>query len=530
MFARTTLFRASIKHRAPAALLCLGLGALGCSGGHFNLPTRASRGEEIAASARQETQRPAEADKQASSLARLLRMQREAPADEPDSAAEPRNGRIFSAFVDRRPDGSESAQDPFLAAETAASAQPDQPTRRVTRTAVRRGEINVPPAATGTAQQKLSDADLWKLLEAEGAVAAVASPAQSAAAAPQLADTPEWARGPSDAPAVTKTHTDYETPAFAQGATERPSGNLATTGIPEAPAPATASTADADRARVEALMGEAHRHAERGALHEAYHAAILAERLADREQLVFSPQQEQPADLARRLVEQMQTAPRHDPFGEISIAAVPDKVEAEETPTLAAPQFPGAARQQAGSAPPVAAAAPPPQRPAPATTGFNDAFPPVQEWRGVRANTPVSLAVVDDSPAPFRRAPEPVEHAVLNAPADQPLAGSSLPRHLQAPAGSLWTGRPEGPALTAGPELPGPALTRETDAARSTVAPPPPLDLGAEHRRGTEARTVEHAGAKQRRGGMVWWVFGALAMFAGAVLVKVRRRRSVTPA
>ena len=278
-------------------------------------------------------------------------------------------------------------------------------------------------------------------------------------------------------------------------------------------------------------MAEAHRHAERGALHEAYHAAILAERLADREQLVFSPQQEQPADLARRLVEQMQTAPRHDPFGEISIAAVPGNAEAAEAPALAAPQFPEAVRQQPGSAPSVAAVAPS-QRPAPAATGFNDAFPPAQEWRGVKANTPVSLAVVDESPTPFRRAPEPVTHAVLNAPADQPLAGSSLPRHLQAPAGSLWTGRPEGPALTGGPELPGPALTHGTDTAATSasVAPPPPLDLGAEHRRGTEPQKSDHAGAKPRRGGMALWVFGAIAMFAGAVLVKVRRRRSVTPA
>ena len=524
MFARTTLFRASIKHHAPAALLCLGLGALGCSGGHFNLTSRASRGEEIAATARQDAQRAAESDKQATSLARLLRTKREAPAEEPGSAAEPANGRVFSAFVDRRPGKAESPQDPFLAAEAASSAQQDA-TRRVTRSAVR--EAATLPA-TGAPQQRLTDAELWKLLEAEGAVAAISPPAQ-AAAAPQVADIPEWARGPADAPAATPTLSRYQTPAFARGAPEERSSGRALTGIPQASAPA-ASTTDAERAQVEALLAEAHRHADRGALHEAYHAAILAERLADREQLVFSPQQEQPADLARRLAERMQTAPRHDPFGEISIAAVPATATpaADDASSPAAAPFSGTSRQPAAS--PAAAAALPPQRSAPPATGFDNDFPPAQEWRGVKANTPVSLAVVDESPTPFRRTSEPVRHAVLNAPADAPAVGSSLPRQLQAPGGSLWTGRPEGPALAAGPELPGPALTHGADSAPSTVAPPPPLDLGAEHRRGTQSRTADHAGGKQRRGGMAVWVFGAIAMFAGAVLVKVRRRRSATPA
>ncbi len=533
MTPRRTLFREYFKHHAPAALLCLGLGALGCSGGHFNLSSRVSRGEEIAADAQRDVQQ-VNSGPEATSLARLLRMKREEPADKQETA-EPRNGRIFSAFVDRRTPESDGAQDPFLAAEAEKpAARRDDATRTVTRSSLSETSRESSGDSRATGQQKLSDADLWKMLESEKPVRADSAPARVSVAPTPAADTPEWARESNTPAPAGSTTTGYQTPAFAQAEAAGPPADPVPAPQASAPPPAAA---DSLRTQVDALLAEARRHEGQGALHEAYHAAILAERLADREQLVFTPQQEQPADLARRLAEKMQTAPRRDPFGEISIGPNASQNPASEvsatTPAIAAStQFPGAASPQSGThAPPSAeVAAIAPQRPAAPSLGFDEAFPPVHEWRGVKANTPVSLAVVDTSPAPFRRAPEPVEHAVLKAPAEDSTSGDRLPRRLEPHAGSLWLGRPETSSLS-GPSLSGPALIRESDAsAPSSVAPPPPLDVGAEHRRVAEPGRSDRAETRQRRGGMTWWVFGAVALFAGAVLVRVRRGRTMTPA
>jgi hypothetical protein len=64
--------------------------------------------------------------------------------------------------------------------------------------------------------------------------------------------------------------------------------------------------------------------------------------------------------------------------------------------------------------------------------------------------------------------------------------------------------------------------------ASSTVAPPPPLDVGAERRLSAGPRDQTAPAAGRQPGGMTWWILGAVAMLAAAVLVKLRRGRTAS--
>jgi hypothetical protein len=172
--------------------------------------------------------------------------------------------------------------------------------------------------------------------------------------------------------------------------------------------------------------------------------------------------------------------------------------------------------------PVVATAAPRQPANAASTRGrFDSEFPALHEWRGVRANSPVSLAVGNTAPATINEPPEhPVQHAIATESAASGNRAPLLARAVAERDQMFAAG--QGTSLFSG-ELRTPALASAShpDLQPIAVPSPPPLDV-APRKTGVAAAT---AGAgRTSGGGLVWWVLGGLAVLTGGAALKYRQQ------
>src|SRR5262249_4344133 len=148
------------------------------------------------------------------------------------------------------------------------------------------------------------------------------------------------------------------------------------------------------------LIAQARQHEQCGALRQARQSAAEAAAVADRERIQFAPGEEHPSDVVRRLDERLSAATR-DPFGdapqETAAATSPQGTSPFAAGTTLTEPLPWTTRIQPQRA--AVAAATIPDRKSPASANH---FPTAPEWRGVRANSPVSLAVVEQPESSHR--------------------------------------------------------------------------------------------------------------------------------
>lgn len=560
MLRRTLLTGQGAFRRTSSALICAaGLGAAGCAGNHLDLSSRlpwSARGAETRV-----------ADERA---ARTQAAEEEGKSD---------GGRVFSAFVDRMPGRKSDSHDPFLEESVASASRRAAASGDFSAVPPVRSRTPVQAAARTSAPQVAqgrSDEELWRLFNEDAGAARVASPAP----APQQslpAPTPQRsvaartttpgtaALTPSTPPRrqvvrppVAQTSAPSTAPASPSGAGPRPMPKLVAEAAPpprqpapqarprvESPAPqASGPVARQQEAeqRLARLMAEARQFQAQGALFDAYRTAIVAEQFAERAHLVFAPRQPQPSDLVRELEAQMQaqraaalpvaaarpTAPQ--PTAPTAAASTPPSTAARSperartvTVTRSRPADPFADDHAAEVAQPWkgATSAPPRAQVADGREPFSTNFPPLHEWRGVRANSPVSLTVSNSrTPAESEAAlPEfPVKQAVATQePAESEQRQAPLlarveadRRQLQSQGTSLFgsgpqRGAPKGTSDARRPEAPLQTADAADDASpRSDVAVAGP----------TLAKPASS------RGSLVWWTLGLLALLTGGIALR----------
>lgn len=512
-----------------AACVCSGLGLAGIAGCAFNL----SPGERLAASAHEDSE--AKAPVTTSALSRILKRQPQAAEGDEPAVSESRSsttvsrGRLFSALVNRFPGQNAEDRDPFLevtdeAAEQAASSA--APRERATAS----GRSNAERPVAQAPKTERTDAELWKLFDDDAAVVRTgendpALAAQDRPSSPSADDDslPEWAR-PRDKRSVERAPTPQTRTASTSAAAPPVFPSKTTGDRTAASAPATdaaASVAGAARQELQSLISQARQHEQQGALRQARQSALNAATLAEREQVEFSRGEERPADVVRRLEERLAASTR-DPFADApadpAATSSPQGMSPFASGSALADSLPWTTRVQ-----PQPAAAPAAETLVQKRTQPTP-FPTAPEWRGVRANSPVSLAVVEDSASTAEIVdPSPIRHAdgdEIAAPARTP--GRLLPRQLPTRAPAFPNGGQE-LALTA-PAVSGPLLAPPIDAEPIAVAPAPPLASGLDI-----AKLPVPAAADEelhRSSGSSGWIIGGLLLAAGLWLFTMRGKKS----
>jgi hypothetical protein len=510
-------------------ILLSGAGLAGIAGCAFNV----SPGERLAATAHEEAE--SKTPVTTSALSRILKRQpKESPTPETETATSNTKvrGRLFSAIVDRFPGRHREASDPFLEAEIEAERQRAQ---AGTSTAIADEESK--PAANSVVlgpKTERSDEELWKIFSNDSAVSV------KTAADPTLA-----AREPA-APALDRKSLQKRERAnpFADADPQpAPQTRTASTSVASAPivgtnddanpfarfvgepaasqdAPASdATVATAAQRELRDLISQARQHEQRGALRKAHETALEAAAIADREQIELATDEERPADLVRRL-EQRLEASTHDPFSDSHSS------DATQSATAGASPF-STGRSLAGSlavsAPVRADTASSARHEASLPKAHAPAFPKAPEWRGVRANSPVSLAVVEQ-PEPVVTAddPSPVRHADMDEAAPTIRGtGRLLPRNLVShdPVVKL---NDQPLAFANEVAADGPLLAPPREAAPLVVAPAPPL--ATETAVATLAAPAVADEELDRNRGYGGWIVGGLLLVAGLWLLGIRGR------
>jgi len=519
--------------RHASAILLSTAGLAGIAGCAFNV----SPGERLAATAHEETE--SKTPVKTSALSRLLKRQpKEATAPETETATSSTSvrGRLFSSLVDRFPSRKRDDVDPFLEAEieaererTKAGAEPriaDNKTEEKART---------PNSVVLAPKTQRSDAELWKIFSEDSAAAnktAAVDPTLEAGnpAAPPITrqaiahnnrDNPFESTEPeaaprtrtasnsvASAPIVSIEHEDVNP--FARFVNEPAGAEVA-----HEPAAATPGSASAE---VQSLITQARQQEQRGQLQQAHQSAVEAAAIANRDHIDLSGDVERPEQLARRLEQRLKAATR-DPFSDSFASDAATKAATSPFTNRAAPSGSIASGTQAQPAATPAGSESAPA--APTASSLGSVFPKAPEWRGVRANSPVSLAVVEQTdPAVSANRPPIVRHADLTDTANTVRGtGRLLPRTLQSrePAETL-SNQPlafanqvaaEGPLLAPPRAVPpvaaAPQLPAVAEATVAAVAVPAVAD--------------ETLDSSRNYGG---WVVGGLLLVAGLWLLGVR--------
>lgn len=520
--------RLRARHNA-AALLLGGAGLAGLAGCAFNV----SPGERLAATAHEEAESKSQV--KTSALSRLLKREpQESAAPETESATSSTTvrGRMFSAIVDRFPGRRRETTDPFLAeeielerqraeaaaadSEIADAEKPDASSRAV----VRRPKV------------ERSDAELWEIFESDASTSVAASPVDPTLATQPVASPAldrrslqQRERANSFADREPHTRTAVATTNGPSSAAEAADANPFARFVSDQDTAATAAgpaTTGADGAKQELhdLMATARQQEQRGALHQARQTALDAVAVAERERIQLENGDDPPADLVRRIEQRLEASTR-DPFNDALAES-----EAAPAATFGTSPF-STGRSLAGA---LAATAPAqadafestPEFPTPTTPA--PTFPKAPEWRGVQANSPVSLAVVEQTDrSAVTLDASPVRHADLDDAASPARATSRLlPRNLLSR--NLTQKSADRPMAFANPVVAeGPLLAPPRDPAPAAIiAPTPPLMAEA-----TVAAIVAPVTADEeleRGRGYGGWVFGGVLLAAGLWLLGVRGR------
>lgn len=518
------------RHNA-ATLLLSGAGLAGIAGCAFNV----SPGERLAATSHEEAE--SKSPVKTSALTRLLkRAPKESTAPETESATSDTTvrGRLFSAIVDRFPSRQRDTTDPFLAEEIELERQRAQAEAATALVDAAKTESAADSVAVRPKTER-SDAELWKIFEADSRTSVAASPedpklaAQRAAPALDRKSLQERKRANSFAeresqPAL-RTRTAIATANGPSSAEPADSANPFSRFVSDQTLaePATESAivgVEVAKQGLRDLIAAARQHEQRGALHQAHQTALEAVAVADREQIQLENGDERPADLVRRIERRLQASTR-DPFNN----ALATDVAAPAAPHRTSPFSMGRslAGSLAGSAPSQNdAPASNPEFPAPTTPV--PAFPKAPEWRGVKANSPVSLAVVEQ---PARSATtltaSPVRHADLDDDASPVRAtGRLLPRNLLSR--NLTQKQIDRPlAFANAVATEAPLLAPPQDPAQvAAIAPPPPLVAETAVAAITAPAIADEELDRGR--GYGGWVFGGVLLAGGLWLLGVRGR------
>mgnify|MGYP007073181094 FL=1 len=527
----TIRFSQGLNRRTGFALAVAGAGLAGIAGCALNL----SPGERLAASAQEQTD--AEPPVRRSALSRLLgKSQDEPDSDEAvestaSSTTTVGRGRLFSALVDRFPSRKKDAADPFLEAEIEA----EQARERLTQAEQSTDERRVADARSEPVSSPVSprtDEELWKMF-AEDTAAAVRtrpSPAQqsdggSARPFPAIAQQqkPEIERSQRSLFSPPRANTG----ASGTSVAARPASRTETVDNPFAkflneqnPVGHVDERTVADIARQEHqdLVSRASKQETAATRHAPSHSTAQAER-----QLPVSREQDErsTADLRRR------SSATSDPFGSASQDS-PATSALQGTSPFASGSSIGASLPWTTRVQPAVTSSPTEHTASLKLTQPSIPFPEVPEWRGVRANSPVSLAVIDD-PGSIGA---PVEKtAVRQADADKAIAVSgatsrSLPPRLTQQESAAKGRNAEiafhRPAALDGPLLAPPAEPASMSAA--TPAPPVALNASATAAPLAAANDEQIARTGSGRGG---WILGGIMLAAGLWLFAYRRQRPV---
>jgi hypothetical protein len=371
----------------------------------------------------------------------------------------------------------------------------------------------------------LTDEQLWKMFEMDAERAAAAQPTARAMAAVEPAEegAPEWARSAA-APRKTVTRpprrstTGPGSLAAAQPAPAAP-GRARVQAVPSAqaapaaqPAPAARTSQDEARIRVETLLVEARRQQRAGRLEEAYRTAAGAQKLAERERLVFAPRQEQPAETLRGIVADLQQTrrdqQRNEPPVQRAIASTADAnggvqnaLHEQQLPEAAAERL-ASVRRTFSTRPEVAATAQRPETSATSATRVDGVFPELHTWRSAQPNRPLNLA--DNAARRTREAQsfaEPAPPAAPGATETRESQGSLLAR-VEADRSRVLSGAEQSTTKTDEEAIPGDLLASAGPSL--AVAPPPPLDIGAERLSGDVKRS-----RKSGSSSTFWWILAA---------------------
>lgn len=535
-------------HRSASALLCaLSAGTIGCTTGTTDL-TSAFRRPPISASRPLAESESSESERQdaaagktpaTSGFAKLFR--RDVPDEQPAAPQESGRGRVYSAFVDRLPGRDRATRDPFAEAP-ALAAKPQvkptsptvQPSDRSRTVAAARPTRPSQPAVKNPAASQLSDEELWRMLHGDAKGTPAVKPASRSLAAMQSGPdhnaTPEWARdpGPRSTGAQAGTAPRQSATLAAAGTANPADDSIGRASLKsEGQTGAPRSTEDETRARVAALLAEARKQQRAGRLEDAYRTAALAQKLAERETLVFAPRQEQPAELLRGIVADLQRSRREQQAGEGKVeraiastadasAGVRNALHVQRQPDRFAKARPSEApagdSRNFPSAPQIASTA----------TRADGAFPELHTWRSAHANRPLSLAEHQSRrPSEALLSAAPIRHQALGSRDEaRTPQGPWLPR-IEADRSHVFGGAEQSSSHRTEDADAAPLLAA-ADSGPLMVAPPPPLEIGA-HRLSQQGGSTRTDG---KRGTPFWWIVAGLALGLLGIARVLKRRWS----
>jgi len=521
------------RHTA-SAIVVTGLGLSGIAGCAFNL----SPGERLAATAReeQETKPPVTT----SALSRVLRRNHEETSAETSETAEQASssssttiarGRLFSAIVDRFPSRQKSETDPFLESEIEVeeakpqTAQLGEASESHTEGLSRRSLVQ-------TSAPERTDEELWNRFSNDAAGGTrpgqddpTLTAQQPAAATVDAESLPDWARPQSPqlaahaATSPTQTaSTSTENPAI-QTTDRNPFARFRTEPATE-PELAASNIIGSARKGVQNLISQARPHEDRGIPQKARETAVAAASFAEREHVAFAGDAVLPADAVGG-VDQRTRAARRDPFGD-----PPTGPAGPLSPRGTSPFALGSDTEMPAAAPWTTQVEPEaPSRTTPAFAGDRPKpatpFPTAPEWRGVRANSPVSLAVVEQhAPGGAIDDPSKVRHADVSGLNTGNRPGRLLPRSLPA-HDPIFSSDEQTLALTVPPAAAGPLLAPPADMSPLAIAPPPAPELDLMPTPVLGATDETH----NRSRGYSGWIIGGGLLAAGLWLFGFGNRR-----
>jgi hypothetical protein len=523
------------RHHASVVLLS-SAGLAGIAGCAFNV----SPGERLAATAHEEADSKSQV--KTSALSRLLKRQpKESTVPETETATSSTTvrGRLFSAIVDRFPSNKRDDVDPLLEAEIEAERERAEAGTE-SRIADAEEDKSAADSVVLAPKTERTDAELWKIFSEDSAAgvktAAVdptLDPSEPAASVldrkslqkrdrgnryadggvQQAARTRTASTSVANAPIVEIEHEDEANP-FARFVPE--AGDSATVPGPES----DANVVDHARDELQSLMTQARQQEQRGALHKAHESALEAAVIADREQMDFVANEERPHDLARRLERRLQAA-THDPFSDASPADLMQSPSRETSPFSTGGVSGGSLSSTAPVKPGKSLVESEPRLAKAAASLPGTVFPKAPEWRGVRANSPVSLAVVeqpDSTVAPDR--PQAVRHAdVDDAATAIRSTGRLLPKSLMSREPVVK--HSEQPLAFANEiAAEGPLLAPPREVAPLALVPAPPAAAQATVAALT-APAIADEELKSSRG-YGGWIVGGILLVAGLWLLGVR--------
>ena len=525
--------------RAGAALLIAGAGLAGIAGCALNL----SPGERLAAAAQEEADSTPPVRN--SALSRLLGKPKE-NTDSDDSAESTSRstttigtGRLFSAIVDRFPSRKPDAADPFLEAEIEAERKRAHLTQPSNGTEHSRGEK---PAAVAnrSAGRARSDEELWKLFadDAASVVRARQLPSresqnEQARPFPAVAQRPEQPRDVRRARSTPspKSHNQAAatsaaaTPASRAESRENPFARYLNEDNP-ARERTKATVADAARHELQDLLSQSSRHKIRSASHRDRRAMAATAGRADQQQRRSTDEPVRTADTGRRPDRRRGPSIR-DPFGsgpmDSSVTSTP-----QGTSPFASGSSIGAALPWTTRVQPAVAPATGDEESALATTSSSQSmpFPSVPEWRGVRANSPVSLAVIEESDSTTTRIERTAVHHANTDKSGPTISTPNrlLPRNLPKQAGLFGQGD-DALAFNSPPAIDGPLLAPSSDPTPVLAAPTPPMTVNT-----TETSPARQSAADEeiaRSNGYGGWILGGMMFAIGLGLFVFRNHQPV---